>query len=212
MAGKYERRPPVPLPAPLPEDVTALCGLIETGHETPQLFAALGAALLRAGGKELAYRAFDRAHRGGHADPRWIQSRKELCPSAPDAVIRYEEDEAKRWVDGLAAFKRSRKERGLDPDDLSDFYLRYGRPEENLDHVVRSLRLSWVAGAIGLLLGLGFGLPSRRLPRRAAVIPLLIGVLFLVAPGYVDRTGLFYWGAGFALGGAAVVAILGKRK
>ena len=212
MAGKYELRPPVPLPAPLPEDVTALCGLIEAGHETPQLFAALGAALLRAGEKGLAYRAFDRAHRGGHPDPRWAQSRKDLCRRAPDAVIRYEEDEAKRWVDGLAAFKRSRKERGLDPGDLADFYLRYGRPEENLDDVMRSLRLSWVAGVIGLLLGVGFALPGRRLRRRAAAIPLLAGVLFLAAPGYVGRTGLFYWGAGFALGGAALVAILGRRK
>lgn len=145
LSGKYVPRPEVPLPAPLPADVDGLCALIESGHATAPLFAALGEALRERGDLALAYRAYDRAHRLKHADPRWIQERKELCGRVPDPVIAEEEREARIWVDAYESWRRAGR------TDLEEFYERYGRPDESLAEVVRARRLvfaGWVAAVV----------------------------------------------------------------
>jgi len=222
VAGKYlqhspeflERHPipAVALPVPLPRETEALCRLIESGHATPQLFAALGEALLERGESELAYRALDRAHRGGHPDLAHIARRKDACVRVPDSVIRAEEAEAKRWVEALQAFERSRIRRGEDPSDLAKFYSRFGRPEDDLYTVVRAHRLSWAAGVAGFLIGLGFAVGSRILRKRAAVVPLVAAALCMAGPPLVGMTGLFPWGAGFSAAGGVMVLALGRRR
>jgi hypothetical protein len=162
IAGKYAPRPEAPLPRDLPADVDGLCALIEAGHATAPLFAALGEALLARGDAGLAYRAFDRAHRLGHGDPVRLQQRKDACGRVPDAVIAEEEKEARIWVDALESFRRG------GGADLEEFYARYGRPEESLEEVVRGRRLRfalWVAAVVFGGAGAGILLIRRR--RRA---------------------------------------------
>ncbi|MHC4930778.1 MAG: hypothetical protein ACYTGV_01120 [Planctomycetota bacterium] len=222
IAGKYPQHSPeflerypiraIALPDPLPRDAEALCRLIESGHATPRLFAALGEALLARGQSELAYRAFDRAHRGGHPDPAHVARRKDACARIPDSVIRAEEVEAERWVEALQAFERSRIRRGEDPRDRTEFYSRFGRPEDDLYTIVRAHRLSWAAGVAGFLIGLGFAVASRMLRKRAAVVPLVAAALCLTGPPLVGMTGLFFWGAGFSAAGGAMVLALGRGR
>jgi hypothetical protein len=222
VSGKYVQHSPeflerhpiraIALPDPLPREAEALCGLIESGHATPQIFAALGEALLERGESALAYRAFDRAHRGGHPDLAHIARRKDACARVPDSVIRAEEVEAERWVEALQAFERSRIRRGENPRDLTKFYSRFGRPEDDLYTMVRARRLSWAAGVAGFLIGLGFALASRILRKRAAVVPLVAAALCMAGPPLVGMTGLFPWGAGFSAAGGVLVLALGRRR
>ena len=139
-------RAPVALPAPLPGGVDELCRLIEAGHATPGLFAALGEALFARGDKELAYRAFRRAHKLGHKDPRRMIARMDACPRVPDKVIASEEFEARVWVDALQSYERARIAAGKDPRDLTEFHERYGRPEDDLNEVIWRRRLTFLGG------------------------------------------------------------------
>jgi hypothetical protein len=205
VAGKYiPPDVPVPVPQPLPEDVAALCVLIESGNAAPELFAALGAALLARGDKELAYRAYHRAHRLRPKDAAWgtrMQAQKYKCVRVPDAVIRAEEREAELWRTAWQAHE----------GDPADFYERYGRPEENMWRVMRARRLSGAAGIVGFLIGalcVGFG---RWLPRRAWIVPVLVGAACLAGPQLTGTAGLFFWGAGFAFAGAVFVLFFGRR-
>ncbi|MHC4957133.1 MAG: hypothetical protein ACYTGN_02075 [Planctomycetota bacterium] len=220
IAGKYVQHSeeylraypakPVPLPRELPADVEALCALIEAGHATPQLFAALGDALVASGDKRLAYRAYDKAHRLKHPDPRTIAIKKDDCPRVSDDVIRAEESEARIWVDALQSYERDRLRRGLDPRDLEEFHERYGRPEDDLAALIRARRLVFVTGMAGVLLGVGFGLAARGMKKRFAAVPLVAAAGCLVALLAVGTAGPVVWGAGFALAGAAAVAKFGK--
>ncbi|MHC4971122.1 MAG: hypothetical protein ACYTG3_02190 [Planctomycetota bacterium] len=172
IAGKYvqhsaeylKRHParPAALPTPLPSEVDSLCRLIEAGrHDNAELFAALGEALFRAGRKELAYRAFHRAHRLRPDDATWgrrMQARKDACPRVPRAVIAEEEKQAAFWVARLQEYERERLARGDDPDDLAAFFERYGRPEADLRAHARARRVSWALGVVGLLIVVAFAL------------------------------------------------------
>ncbi|MHC4136034.1 MAG: hypothetical protein ACYTDU_12200 [Planctomycetota bacterium] len=226
IAGKYvqhsaeylERYPArvAPLPAPLPSEVDSLCRLIEAGrHDHPELFAALGEALFLADRKELAYRAFHRAHRLRPKDAAWgrrMQARKDACPRVSNAVIAEEEKQAAFWVGRRQEFERDRLARGEDPDDLTLFYERYGRPEADLRAHARARRFSWTGGVVGLLIGVAFGAASRRVSRRVAALPLAVAALCLAGPALVGQAGLFYWGAAFATAGAIAVLAFGKRR
>jgi hypothetical protein len=217
-SDEYLRTRPVeppPLPDPLPADVDALCALIEGGHDAPELFAALGEALLARGDTALAYRAFHRAHRARPRDPEWgtrMQARKYECARVPDAVVAAEEREARVWVAALKEYERERLANGEDPDDLAPFFERYGRPEDNMWKVMRARRLSGAAGIIGFLVGLAGIVFARWLPRASAFVPALVVVLCLVGPALVGRTGLFFWGAGFAGAGTLAVLAFGRRR
>lgn len=206
ISGKFVPRPPSLVPQIVTKEVDALCIAIESGHETPEIFADLGAALLERGDKELAYRAFHKAHRLRPKDAAWgtrMQEQKYKCARVPDRVIQAEEREAELWRKALAAD-------GGDPAD-TDFYDRFGRPEENMWSVMRARRFSGAAGIIGFLIGAmcaGFG---RWLPRRAWVVPVLVGASCLAGPPLVGKVGLFYWGAGFAFAGAVFVLFFGRR-
>jgi hypothetical protein len=220
IAGKYVQhseeflrvypRTAAPLPAKLPAEVDALCALIEAGHATPQLFAALGDALYARGDKELAYRAYHKAHRLKHPDARAMALRKDKCPRVPDDVIRAEEGEARVWVDALQSYERDRIRRGLDPRDLAAFYERYGRPEDDLAALIRARRLVFVTGMAGVVIGIGFGLASRGMRKRFAAVPLVAAAACLGAPLVAGIAGPALWGAGFALAGAAAVAKFGQ--
>jgi hypothetical protein len=159
IAGKHVPRPEAPLPHELPADVDGLCALIEAGHATAPLFAALGEALRGRGDLGLAYRAYDRAHRLGHKDPVWLQQRKDLCGRVPDAVIAEEEKEARIWVDALESWRRA------GGTDLAEFYVRYGRPEDSLAEIVRARRLRFALGVAAVVLAVavaGFFVLRRR--------------------------------------------------
>ena len=208
--------PGAPLPSPLPSGVDSLCRLIEAGRRNhPGLFAALGEALFLDGRKELAYRAFHRAHRLRPEDAAWgrrMQARKDACPRVPEAVIAEEERQAAFWVLKLQEYERGRLARGDDPDDLSVFFERYGRPEADLSAHARGRRFSWVGGVVGILIGLAFLAVRRRVVRRAAAFPLAVAALCLAGPQLVGQVGLFHWGAAGALGGALAVLAFGKRR
>lgn len=156
ISGKYVRhgeecrrlypRPPVPLPDPLPPGVDELCALIEAGHATPRLFAALGEALFARGERKLAYRAFRRAHRRKHPDPQALVARMDACPRVPEKVIAAEQFEAKVWVDALQSYERARIASGEDPRDLAGFFERYGRAGDDLNAIIRRRRLTFVGG------------------------------------------------------------------
>ncbi|MHC4547915.1 MAG: hypothetical protein ACYTEZ_03990 [Planctomycetota bacterium] len=225
ISGKYLQHSPEyrqlhpapdrPLPVPLPTDVDPLCRLIEAGPWTPELFAALGEALLRNGKAALAYRAFHRAHRLRPQDAAWgrrMQARLARCPRVPAATIRDEEAEAAFWVARLQEYERDRIARGEDPADLTGFYERYGRPEDDLRAFSRARRLSWVGGVVGVLIGVALGAAAPRLRRRAAIFPLAVAALCFAGPALVGQTGLFWWGAGFALAGALLVLAFGRRR
>ena len=224
LSGKYLRHvpdylelhpmPPVPVPAPLPGDVDALCRLIEAGHETAELFAALGDALLTRGDKQLAYRAFHRAHRLRPEDNAWgrrMQERKYESDRVPTSLVEQEEAAARFWVERLQEYERDRIARGNDPADLAEFYERYGRPEEDLRAYGRARRLSWVGGVVGVLLGIAFGVLSPRLRRRVAWLPLGVAAACSFGPALTGQTGLFFWGGGFALAGGLALVLVGKR-
>lgn len=217
-SDEYLRARPVEpprLPDPLPDDVDALCALIQGGHATPELYAALGDALLAQGDKALAYRAFHRAHRARPKDTDWgkrMQARKYECERVPDAVVAAEEREARVWVAALQEYERDRLAAGEDPDDLAAFYERYGRPGDNLWKVMRAWQLSGAAGIIGFLVGLAGMIFARFVPRASAFVPALVVGLCLVGPALVGRTGLFHWGAGFAGAGTIAVLVFGRRR
>lgn len=159
LAGKFpghapeylERYPvaPVPLPEPLPTDVDALCRLVEAGHATPGVYAALGDALFARGEKALAYRAFHAAQARGDAR---MQERKDRCGYVDPLVIEEEQRLARVWVAGLQEYERDRIRRGGDPRDLGPFHERYGRAEDDLEAIAHARRKTWaVAMAMGLL-------------------------------------------------------------
>jgi len=199
LSGKYVPRTPVPLPAALPGTVDALCRLVEAGHEKAPVYAALGDALFARGDKELAYRAFDKAHRLGHDDGVGLVRRKDDCPHVPDERIRAEEREARIWRDALDSFRRSGR------SDMGEFYERYGRPEDDLNAIIRARRISITGAACGVVVGFAFALLARRMRRRAAAVPAIVGALCLLGPG-----GILYWGAGAAFVGAVAVVAMGK--
>ena len=226
IAGKYvrhsaeylERHPAraAPLPDPLPSKVDSLCRLIEDGrHDHPELFAALGEALFLGDRKELAYRAFHRAHRLRPGDAAWgrrMQARQDACPRVSNAVIAEEEGQAAFWVGRLQEFERERLARGEDPDDLTLFHERFGRSEADLRAHARARRFSWAAGVVGLLIGVAFGVASRRVSRRVGALPLVVAALCLAGPALVGQAGLFYWGAASATAGAIAVLAFGRRR
>ncbi|MHC4816470.1 MAG: hypothetical protein ACYTF8_00220 [Planctomycetota bacterium] len=218
-SAEYLERHPAPvaaLPSPLPSGVDSLCRLIEAGrHEDPELFAALGEALFLGDRKDLAYRAFHRAHRLRPKDAAWgrrMQARKDACPRVPTAVIREEERQAAFWVAKLQAHERECLARGQDPNDLTMFHERYGRPDADLSAHARARRYSWVGGVVGILIGIAFGAASRRVARRAAVLPLAVAALCLFGPPLAGQAGLFFWGAACATAGALAVLAFGKRR
>jgi len=166
LAGKFpghspeflELHPPasVPLPDPLPGDVDALCGLIEAGHALPEVYAALGEALLARGDSALAYRAFHRAQALRPGDAEWsarMQQRKDGCAYVSPEVIAEEERQARYWVERLQEYERARIREGLDPSELGPFHQRYGRAEDDLEALARRLRARWALVAGAVLLG-----------------------------------------------------------
>ena len=177
LAGKFpghapeylERYPaaPVPLPDPLPGEVDALCRLVEAGHATPEVYAALGDALFAKGEKGLAYRAFHAAQAKGDAR---MQERKDRCGYVDPRVIEEEERRARVWVSWLQEYERERIRRGEDPRDLGPFHERYGRAEDDLEEIAQARRMRWVgamaAGILGAAAILGLVLFLRR--RRPA--------------------------------------------
>ena len=159
LAGKFpghapeylEKYPaaPVPLPDPLPTDVDALCRLVEVGHATAEVYAALGDALFAKGEKALAYRAFHAAQAKGDVG---MQEKKDRCGYVDPLVIEEEERRARVWVSWLMEYERDRIRRGEDPRDLGPFHERYGRAEDDLEAVAQARRKTWaVAMAAGLL-------------------------------------------------------------
>ena len=125
----------------------------------PEVFAALGEALYAGGAKELAYRAFHRAQRlwleaGDKKAAGRMQVRKDACPRVPDRVIAAEEHEAMIWVEALESYERARVARGEDPTDRVAFFDRYGRPEEDLNAIVRSHRIAFLGSVVGMLAAL----------------------------------------------------------
>ena len=98
-----------------------------------------------------------------------------------------------------------------DPDDLTEFYLLYGRAEQSRSAVMRNRRVSFLGGLAGILIGIGFAAASRALPRKLVVAPLLVGIALVFAPLVVGQPGLLRWGAGAALAGAALVWMFGRR-
>ena len=210
---EYRKLYPVeapPVPAKLPEDVGALCRLIEAGHRTPQLFAALGDALLREGHKRLAYRAFDKAQRLEHPDPTGIVQRKDAATYVADDVIRAEEDEAARWVMALRSYERARIRAGADPRDLALFYERFGRPEDDLNEVIRTRRISFLGGLAGLFVGVAFAVGAPRVRKRAAAVPLLVAGACFLTPLMIGVKGLLPFGGCFALAGGVLVSWRGR--
>ncbi|MFI5403110.1 MAG: hypothetical protein ACHQ1G_09250 [Planctomycetota bacterium] len=171
LAGKFpvhvpeylQRYPeaPVPLPDPLPTDVDALCRLVEAGHATPGVYAALGDALFAKGDKALAYRAFHKAQALGDAAlGRRMQERKDQCGYVDPLVIAEEERQARIWVEALRKYEETRiygimGPRG-DPRDLEAFYEQYGRAEDDLVAHARSRRIFLVVRAVGVGLLLVF--------------------------------------------------------
>jgi hypothetical protein len=170
-AAEYlERYPavPAPLPHPLPADADALCRLVEAGHGTQEVYAALGEALLARGEKGLAFRAFRKAQALAR-DPAArasLQRRKDLCDHVDSAVIEGEEERARFWVESLKEYERSRIRRGEDPRDLAPFFARYGRAEDDLREIARARRRTWglamAAGLLGTAAILGGVLFARR--------------------------------------------------
>ncbi|MCK6458462.1 MAG: hypothetical protein L6Q95_01045 [Planctomycetes bacterium] len=144
---------PVPLPEPLPQDVDALCRLVEAGHGTAAVYEALGDSLAMRGESALAYRAFRKAHaRSEPAAKARLQEKKDRCEFVPEAVIEEEERRAAVWVGWLGEYERDKIRRGEDPRDLAGFHARYGRAEEDLAEVAQARRVRWaVAMALGLL-------------------------------------------------------------
>ena len=162
LSGKYMRHDPEylrlypastpPLPDPLPARVADLCALIEAGHATPRLLAALGEALFARGDLGLAYRALRRALRMKHGEPQRIIARMNACPRVPEKVIAAEEFEARVWVDALQSFERARIAAGEDPRERAGFFEQYGRPGDDLNAIIRRRRLKFLAGLAAVVL------------------------------------------------------------
>ena len=173
LAGKFpghapeylERYPeaPVPLPDPLPTDVDALCRLVEAGHATAEVYAALGDALFAKGEKALAYRAFHAAQAKGDVG---MQEKKDRCGYVDPLVIEEEERRARVWVSWLMEYERDRIRRGEDPRDLGPFHERYGRAEDDLEAIAQARRIRWALamalGLVGAAALLGFVLRRRK--------------------------------------------------
>jgi hypothetical protein len=211
LSGKFVPGPEIPLPEPLPDDVAALCNLVEGGHREPRVYAALGDALLASGRPALAYRAFSKAHRLRPDDRAWgeaMTAGKAAATHVPDAVIAEEEREAEAWTAALAAYRKE----AADPDDLGPFYERFGPPGADMARHVRARRISGAAGIAGVLIGVAFLVGGRMWPRRAAVLPALVGAFCAAGPALTGQRGLFAWGAGFAFAGAVVTALAGRRR
>ena len=67
-----------------------------------------------------------------------------------------------------------------------------------------------MGGVVGFLVGAAFLFAGRKLPRKAALLPLAVAALCALGPQAVGQTGLFWWGAGFAAVGAAFVFRAGR--
>jgi len=199
------------VPNPLPEDPAKLAQLIERGSGTTAVFEALGDALSAQGDSALAYRAYDRAQLMKGADGVALQRKKDRCEPVSERVIERERHEAKVWVDALQSFERARIAAGEDPRDLTEFYEQYGRPEDDLEAIIRSRQLSFWAATLAIGLGLAFLIGSGRLRRRIAALPLALAVLCIVA-ALMSRDALPYFIATIALiVGAGALALRGKR-
>ena len=201
---------------PKMDSVPSICNWIEHGNDEQGYFAALGEALLARGDGELAYRAFHKAQRiclasGDREAAGQLQTRKDACPRVPDRMIEAEEREAMIWVDALQSYERARIARGEDPTDRTAFFERSGRPEEDLNAIVRSHRIAFIGTAVGLLVGLVAVIAARRLRRRAALLPLLVAAALLYGKLTLVRPGPLGWGALFALIGAVAVLTLSGR-
>ena len=191
--------------------VEDFCRAIERNGPSWELMARLGVALLQKNETELAFRALDRARELDHPDPTWVEAQKDKCKRVPQATIAEERKEARLWVEELRNYERAQLRQGRDPDDLEEFYARYGRPEENMYAVMRARRLSFVGGAVGVLLALGLMAASRVLPRKAALVPFVIAGVLALTPSWLGQDGILLWGAGFLLAAAVVVGAFGKR-
>ena len=220
IAGKYIQhseeylevrgRPREIRPARMPK-VEDFCRALERNGPSWELMSRLGVALLQKDETGLAFRAFDRARELGHPDPTWVEAQKDKCKRVPRETIEQERKEARLWVEELQNYERAQLREGRDPDDLEEFYARYGNPEENMYAVMRARRLSFLGGAIGVLLALGLMVASRSLPRKAALVPFVIAGILALAPSWLGQTGILLWGAGFLLVSAIVVGAFGKR-
>ncbi|MHC4449100.1 MAG: hypothetical protein ACYS0E_03010 [Planctomycetota bacterium] len=203
IAGKYVQHsreflamyppPAIEVPNPLPTEVDALCRLIEKIGPQPEFFAALGDALVVVGQPDLAYRAFDRAQRLGHAGE--LQRKKDKLDPVPDSVIEAEEREARAWVGGLQEYERERIRREEDPRHLGPFYERYGRPEQSLVRAVQVRQTAFWSAALATVLGLALTIGSGRLRRRVAAIPLALAALCLLGPPLGGPFGPYMWAA-----------------
>lgn len=200
----------VALPQELPNAVAALCALIEAGHTSPQVYAALGEALLRDGEGALAYRAFDRAQRRKHADPNYIVARKDASEYVTEATIRGEEREARIWVDALQSYERAAIRSGRDPGNLDAFHERYGKPEDDLNRIIRMRRVSFLGGMVGIFVGVLFASRATRLRKRAAAIPLIVAAISFVTPLIMGFAGLLVLGGCFATAGGLLVSARGR--
>ncbi len=212
-SDEYKAKYGVPPPFVPSEDpsIEELCALIEGGHGYPGMMAKLAEKLLEDGQGELAFRAFGRARELGFKHTAWIESKKDECPRVPLEVVRAERKDADKWVKQLQNFERKQLAAGEDPDDLTEFYLLYGRAEQSMSAVMRNRRVSFLGGVAGILIGIGFAAVSRALPRKLVLAPLLVGIALVFAPMVVGQPGLLRWGAGAALAGAALVWMFGRR-
>jgi hypothetical protein len=220
ISGKYVqhsvefelRQPAMPHPGfPEHPSIEQLCAKIEYGLHVPASMALLAERLFENGQGELAFRAFHRARELGHTDPAWIESKKDLCPRVPLEVIKSERREATEWVKQLQNFERKQLAEGKDPADLTEFYLLYGSAEDDMGAVMRNRSLSFLGGVFGVVVGLAFGLVSRLLRRKFALVPLLVGIGLALAPMALGQPGILRWGAGTSLAAAALVWMFGRR-
>ena len=221
VAGKYIQhseeflrlypQPAIAVPDPLPTAAAELGALIEAGHATARIFEAYGDALSAEGDSALAYRAYDRAQLLDPKASAAIQRKKDRCEPVSTNIMERERREARIWVDALQSYERARIEAGEDPRDLTAFYERYGRAEDDLGSIVQGRQLAFWVGAMGIALGAAFLIGCRRLRRRVAALPLAFAALCLVGAlrGAVMQPYLF---AAAALGlGALAVALRGRR-
>ena len=200
----------VALPAKLPNEVDELCALIEAGHTTSHLYAALGAALLERGDRALAYRAFDKAQRKQHPDRKYIVERKDASEYVAEKTIKNEEREAKIWVDALQSYQRAAIKAGRDPTDLDAFHERYGKPGDDLNRIIRTRRISFLGGIAGVFLGVAFAFGAPRLRKRAAAVPLIAAGACFSGPLILGFAGLLIWGGCFAAVGGLLVSWRGQ--
>lgn len=212
-ADEYLKKYPskiVALPATLPRKVDELCALIEAGHATAQVHAALGEALLLGGEPALAYRAFDKAQRLKHPDAKYIVARKDASEFVSEKKISEEEYEAKVWVDALQSYERKAMKSDLNPRNLDPFYARYGKPEDDLNAIIRKRQISFLGGILGIFIGVAFAFRATRMRKRAAAIPLIVaGASFGVAL-LVGFAGLLVLGGCFAAAGGLLVSARGR--